>query len=106
MYKKKSLATRDKTFAQRDHFKKRAKERYGLDINRFLYKDLVSLIQRGKAQLIERQSRRLAAFWLYLEGELSGHKMRVIYDNQRGTLVTALPPDGPIDFNAEEEIAV
>jgi predicted adenine nucleotide alpha hydrolase (AANH) superfamily ATPase len=94
---KKSLAQRDKTYAQRIHFKNRVLERYGLNVNRHLYKEMVDLMKRGKGVFIEKQSSRTSVYFLYLEGKEAqeaaavGTKIKVVYDNKRKTLVTALP---------------
>ncbi len=93
-----------KAHSQRTHFKKRALERYGVDVNRHLYREMVEMIQNGKAVFIERQTNRIAAFWLYLEKPpYTGVKLRVIYDKERKTLVTALPPEGEINWMDADE---
>lgn len=80
-----------KEAAQIAHFKKRCKERYAINVNRSLYKDMVSLIGSNRAVFIEKQSNRVTVFWLYLEKEYEGTRIKVVYDKIRKTLITALP---------------
>lgn len=89
MRKKRLLTERYKTYAQREHFKKRLFERFGLTINRYKYKEIVDKIQNNQAKRIETQSRRLT---LYLV-EIQGIPVKVVYDHQRKTVVTALTLD-------------
>lgn len=89
MRKKRLLTERDKTYAQREHFKKRLFERFGLTINRYKYKEIVDKIQNNQAKRIETQSRRLT---LYLV-EIQGIPVKVVYDHQRKTVVTTLTLD-------------
>ena len=77
-------------------------ERYGLDVNRHLYREMVDLIERNKGVLIRRESSRISIWFIYLEGKLAGTKLKVVYDSKRNTLVTALPMEGPTIFNKEE----
>ena len=79
----------DKAQSQRAHAKRRARERYGLHINRDLYRELVQRIQLGRARIIERQSNRIAVHLL----EIDGVQYPVAYDNQRQTIVTFLPQE-------------
>lgn len=97
-----------KTHTQRDHFKRRMMERYGLTVNRHEYRFMVEMIQNGEAEFIEKQSNRVSAFWLNLTvddgvGNSEIVRVRVIYDKLRKTLVTALPPEGEIDWLDADE---
>jgi catabolite regulation protein CreA len=90
---------RDKKYDQRIHFKKRVKQRYDLEINRFVYQQLVDQIQDGQAEFIQKQSNRISVFWVMYDDI----RIRVIYDKSRKTLVTALPPDGEIEWEIDDE---
>lgn len=77
-----------KTVNQRFHAKRRASERFGLSLNRHQYRDLVRLIQGGKAEFIGRESLRLS-HWLVTWEE---KQMHVVYDSSRHTVVTLMLP--------------
>lgn len=77
----------DKAKCQRIHFKTRAAQRYGLVINRHIFRELIEQIQQKRAEFIETQSNRLSVYWV----EYQDVRMKVVYDKQRKTLVTALP---------------
>lgn len=73
--------------AQRIHAKRRAYERHGLVLNRQHLREIVTLIQRQKATLVERTSLRVTVWELtYLDIPI-----RVVYDAKRKTIVTFLP---------------
>ena len=79
--------TKTKTHKQREHAKKRALERYGLDLNRHAYREAVLAIQKGTAKLLKRQSRRVTIWAVKVQGRMC----KVVYDSQRKTIVTFLP---------------
>ena len=79
----------NKTKCQRAHAKRRANQRYGLSLNRDKLNAMVRLIQEGKCTFIERQSNRVTVFSLLFEGLT----FPVVYDKQRKTIVTVLPPE-------------
>lgn len=82
----------NKQKAQRIHAKRRAYERYGLQLNKASYQDIVKLIQIGQTVCVERQSSRISVHELVYQGA----KMRVVYDKTRKTIATFLPGDDQI----------
>lgn len=98
MRKKTPLAQRDKTYAQREHFKRRIAERCGITVNRHTYRDIIEAIQDNRATFVEKQSNRISV-WLL---EVQGVQVKVVYDKQRKTLVTALTPE--MDTNLRDEL--
>lgn len=66
------------------HFKIRLHERYGIDINRFAYRELCLLAKTGK--MLKKQSNRTSI----KEIEYTGIKIIVVYDKKRVRLVTCL----------------
>lgn len=76
-----------KKINQKYHAKYRAKERYGLTINKEKYQKLVEKIRSGKSISSEKQSNRITIHTLMFEDEL----VRVVYDKNRKTVVTFLP---------------
>jgi hypothetical protein len=78
-----------KKVAQRRHAKRRAAERYGLELNRHDMRTLVEQIQHGDAEFIERQSLRVSVWWV----TVGGKRCRVVYDRLRKTIVTFLPEE-------------
>lgn len=72
---------------QQRHAKRRALERYGLEITQEKYDQIVKLVQSGKSKFLFRQSHRVSHFLIEFEGK----SMRVVYDKQRKTIVTFLP---------------
>jgi hypothetical protein len=79
----------DKQLAQRRHAKRRAQERFGLEVNHEQYRELVRQIQVGKAQFIERQFRSRTHWWVTIDGK----QARVVYDKDRHTIITFLPEE-------------
>jgi len=73
--------------AQYKHFKKRLRERYGIDIDENRYNELVGSIKKGKAIFVERQSCRISVHKVEIQKLL----VPVVYDGKRHSLVTALP---------------
>lgn len=78
-----------KVKAQRRHAQKRAAERFGLFLNRDQLNALVKQIQTGYALLVEKQSNRVSVWRVSLP---DGGSANVVYDKQRHTIVTFLPP--------------
>ena len=76
----------DKGQGQIIHFKKRLKERFGLQITDEEIQLLIDRIQSKQATFIERRSRRTSKF----EVELNNNSYIVVYDKKRKTLITAL----------------
>jgi len=79
-----------KRHAQRLHAKRRAAERYGVNLNHALHVALVAAIQAGRATFVRRQSQRVSHFDVTLP---TGATARVVYDRQRQVLITVLPPE-------------
>jgi hypothetical protein len=79
----------DKARAQTKHAKRRAFERYGVELNRHQLRELADLIRTGKAEFVEKQSHRVSVFRVPI-GDTTA---RVVYDRQRKTIVTFLPPE-------------
>lgn len=76
-----------KALSARRHAMQRARERYGLVYDRDLRAQLIGIIRRGEATMVERQSNRVRVFDLPFEGRT----VRVVYDKERGEIVTFLP---------------
>lgn len=79
----------NKRIAQRIHAKRRASERYGLTLNRHEMRGIVTQIRRGKAKFLSRESNRLT-HWI---AKIHGNDTRIVYDSERHTIVTFLPPE-------------
>lgn len=85
---------RTKAENQRYHAKKRAKERYDLELNRAKLEELVSMIQNGEAVKYDQRSLRSASYIVIYEFQY----LRIVYDRHRKTIVTFLPlPDDAIE---------
>lgn len=78
---------RKKSKDQKRHFNCRMYQRYGLILSDGEYKNIVSLIRKGRATLVERQSLRIGIF----DVRIRDKKYRVVYDRKRKTLVTVFP---------------
>lgn len=93
---KRQRAGRSKASAQYLHAKKRAAERYGLELNREIYGRLCQAIQDGKGQCMGKQSNRLSVWRIQVitgaEVPFKATECNVVYDKQRHTIVTFLPP--------------
>lgn len=68
------------------HFRRRARERFGVIVNESEHNALVKRIKRGEFPVVERQSHRVSVF----EGELGGQKALLFYDHNRGACITAM----------------
>lgn len=79
-----------KARSQRSHARKRALQRFDVQLNRHQLQALVTQIQNGFATLVERQSLRVSVWRITLE---DGRRPHVVYDKQRKTIVTFLPED-------------
>jgi hypothetical protein len=76
----------DKAKAQRIHAKKRAKERYNLDINKELYRSFIDRVHDGRRIEVFRQSRRLVCYKIWHDEK----DIYFIFDQNRNTIVTFL----------------
>lgn len=97
---KRQRAGRSKASAQYLHAKKRAAERYGLELTKEHYQTLCLAIQRGEGTFLGRQSNRVSVWQItvYRASTNDFPKVNVVYDRQRHTIVTFLPP-GITDAN-------
>lgn len=83
------MARKTKAACQTNHFLRRVNERFGMHLNENHIREMVGLIRGGQSKFIDRQSHRVAVHDIQYKGET----MRVCYDSQRDTLVTALLPE-------------
>lgn len=77
----------DKRKCQIKHAKKRAVQRYGLELSRIDVAQIIETIQRNGAQFIERQSNRVTVWSVPFEDR----NLKVVYDKMRKSIVTCLP---------------
>lgn len=85
------------------HAKKRAAERYNLDLNRDARQEIVRKIQHNEAEFVGKQSNN-RSFWRV---DHAGESLNVVYDKQRSTMCTVLPKEAkefqqPTDWTAAE----
>ena len=73
--------------ALRVHSRRRAYERYGIELGPASRKAIVGAIQGGLSRPVERQSLRVTVH----DVEFDGGVVRVVYDSRRKELVTFLP---------------
>jgi hypothetical protein len=79
----------NKTQALRIHAKRQALRRYNVTLTSEDLSHLVNTIRRGRALFVARKSLRVSC-WKVAHEDL---EMVVLYDKQRRTIVTFLPPD-------------
>jgi len=79
----------NKKESERAHAKKRAHERYGLELTKGIRDDIRGKIKRSDGNFIRRTSRRVS-IW---EIEHDNNKYVVAYDTQRKEIVTFLTED-------------
>jgi len=79
----------EKQHTQKKHALRRAKERYGFIINDSLYDQFCAWIRDGKSRLIKKQTHRVSVH----EIKHNGNKIIAVYDKQRKSIATFLPPD-------------
>jgi hypothetical protein len=95
MKKKKKKKTLDKQYSQTIHARKRFAERFNIDLNKELRKELVNSIRYGDAVFIRKQTNRIDVYSFIIEDK----EVYTVYDKHRKTIVTALYPDR---FNINE----
>lgn len=78
---------KDKAKTQRIHARKRALQRYNIDINRNDIEEIIKKINSGEAKFIEKQSLRVSIWFV----EIKGKKVKVVYDKLRKTIASFLP---------------
>ena len=71
------------------HAKKRAEERYGLNLNKEARHEIVSMIQTNQAEFVGKQSNN-RTLWRVNYQEQS---LNVVYDKARSTMCTVLPKE-------------
>lgn len=79
-----------KKTCQNSHARRRALERFGLNMGPVRHAKLVRDVQSGAARFVERQSNRVTVW----DADLDGHTVRIIYDGSRKQIVTFLFTDG------------
>lgn len=79
--------------AERIHAKRRFLERFGLELNRSEYADLVKQIQSGKAQFVSRSSNRITKWIVKYVGGGKNEQLIAVYDKMRHSIVTFYPID-------------
>ena len=80
------LRNEKKKYTLRRHFKKRLLQRFGINIDKSDYKDLVRKIKKGQLKCMGRQSNRVTVFLC----DISGKTLVVFYDTHRHELITAI----------------
>lgn len=71
----------------RSHTKRRLQERYNITINRKTRMKIIRKIQAGKAECVDIKSNAVKTF----DVEIKGIIIRVMYNNRKKELLTALP---------------
>jgi hypothetical protein len=71
------------------HAKKRAAERYDLALNKDARREIVQKIQTNQAEFVAKQSNN-RSLWRV---DFQDRSLNVVYDKQRSTLCTVLPPE-------------
>lgn len=85
--------------AERFHTRQRLKERYGLDITSRDLFQWAKQLAHGHGELVSRQSRHVAQWRLVHQGVV----LRLVFDSQRRSILTALPPhDSPEHLAARQ----
>lgn len=77
-----------KQIAQRLHAKRRAFERYGIEVSGKGLRSLEADIRNGRAQFVARKTHRISIWRVGLNGAYL-----VAYDKNRGRIASFLPPD-------------
>ena len=71
------------------HAKRRAAERYDLALNKDARREIVQMIQTNKAEFVSKQSNNRSLWRVSYQDK----SLNVVYDKQRSTLCTVLPPE-------------
>lgn len=85
--KKMIKKSKGKRKAQIKHALRRFDERFDLQLNDNQYKQIVNMIQKGRAEFIRKQSNRITHWDVTFQDQV----IRVVYDKARKVVVTALP---------------
>ena len=79
----------DKKKSERIHAKRRALERYDLNLTKVVRNQIKSKIQKNDGTFLYRQSRRVTIWEVAHENKM----YKVVYDTLRGEIVTFLPQE-------------
>jgi len=79
------------------HAARRAWEREGFDFHHDRQLQAVRQIQAGEAEHYETQSNRVSLWWVTIDG----HRLKVVYDKYRKTIVSVLPREDRDDGRTE-----
>lgn len=71
------------------HAKKRAEERYGLNLNKEARHEIVQRIQANQAEFVGKQSNNRSLWRVQYQDQ----SLNVVYDKARSTLCTVLPKE-------------
>lgn len=71
------------------HAKKRAGERYGLNLNKHARHEIVQMIQKNEAEFIGKQSNTRSLWRVNYQDQ----SLNVVYDKARSTMCTVLPKE-------------
>lgn len=86
-HRRKENKLRPKEKAICRHARKRAEERFGVELLPDVHNCLVNQIQGHGATFLKRESNRVSVWQVTLLGE----KCKAVYDNQRKLIVTLIP---------------
>jgi len=71
------------------HAKKRAEERYGLNLNKQARHEIVNMIQTNQAKFVGKQSNTRTLWRVNYQDQ----SLNVVYDKARSTMCTVLPKE-------------
>ncbi len=86
------------TPSQRLHTKHRLAERYAVAVSTNDVFLMAKRIAHGEAKFISRQSKHVVQCWLVHQGVA----LRLVYDRQQRSILTALPPADSAEFSANK----
>jgi hypothetical protein len=71
------------------HAKKRAEERYGLNLNKAARHEIVQMIQKNEAEFVGKESNNRTLWRVQYQDQ----SLNVVYDKARSTMCTVLPKE-------------
>ena len=71
------------------HSKRRAGERYGINLSKDLYQQVSKMIQSGRSEFVEKQTLTKTVHYV----ELNGHRCKVVYSKKYRGVTTFLPQE-------------
>lgn len=89
----------DKSQCEFYHARKRAKERYNLDLSTSDIKMIISDIQNHTAIFVNKQSCRVSVWKI----SIKGNTYPVVYDKMRHQIITFLPQEALIDAEKDRQ---